>query len=336
MAFNAQSAMTYNNACNYPGGTIKIILEGVRAPVAWQWSVEGVTAVMKYQQSKGLDADGMVGLKTLNKIIADLENCGKVDDAALIKQFIAQVQANQAAKQQETAKIISSFSPGKIIYPFRFEKEISPHPTTNQMVPTWAARGTFEVLVKFNPALSADERMRYEYRQYIKGTAGVQEGSWDSNYSRWTAASPPQITNIGERFAVPSDPNVPGKGLTPHYKEDGKEAEGMGNTGFRFGYRNGDVINGKRFKNVWSPHSISGSQLIVRDTPGYSSPYVVGSDPKVIMNFTFRGVVVEIEETQNSNGDYVTKIVREIQEKTWSFSFFEVLRWDRAVPAVQN
>lgn len=335
MSFNAQSAIAYNNACNYPSSTIKIILDAVRAPFGYSWSVPGVTAVMQYQQNNGLDADGMVGLKSLNKMISDLNACGKLAEVSSLKQFIAEAKAKQAAKNKAAGDIVSHFSQPTIIYPFRFEKEKVTDPVTKQSIDYWAARGTFQVSVKLNPNLSEDERMRFEYRQFIKGSAMIQDGSRDAQ-GRWNMTQPVRVVDVGNKFAVPLDKKSPGIGLTRHYKEDGKIAEDVGSQSFRFGYRDGVEIKGNRFRNIWSPHPVSGSHLVLRDTPGYGERYNPALAPKIQMNFTFRGVVVEVEEGTDAQGNFVINVVREITDRTWSFSFQGALDWSTAVQAVKD
>lgn len=335
MAFNAQAAITYNEASKYPGNAIKVILDAVRAPFGFSWSVPGVTAVMQYQQKNGLDADGMVGLKSLDKIVSDLTTCGKFSDVSVIKTFIAEALANRAAKKRTVGEIVSSFQPNTTIYPFRFEKHTAPHPTTNQIVPSWMVSSTFQVSVKFNPNLSETDRSRYEYRQYIRGSATVQDGSRNAN-GIWMPTLPVRITNVGKTFAVPFDPNSPGIGLTTHYKEDGKTATDAGSKCFRFGYRGGAEINGNRFRNVWSPDPETGTELTLRDTPGYGEPYIAGLAPKVKLNFTFRGVVVEVEQSYDAEGVVFTKVIKEITDRTWNLSYTGELDWANIQPLIQD
>jgi len=334
MAFNAQSAITYNNACGYDGNLIKIILLAVRAPFGWEWNVAGVTAISNWQRMNKLDDDGMVGLKSLNRMIYELEMCGKQADAESLKMFIVKAKANQAAqaaKNKTPSEIVSKFSAPKMIFPFRFEKEYAFDKKKGQKVLSWAARGTFEVKIKLNSALSMAERMRYEYRQYIKGEVLVQDGALDAS-GRWQPTG--DIINVGKEFAIPPDPDVPGEGLTKYFKEDGKTAEDAGNLPFRFGYRDQEFKT-NRFQNLWSPHASSGHELTVRDTPGFGASYKQGVVPKIYMSFTFRGKVVQVETAENANGDEVTKIARVLDDRTWQFpSFYQILDWDRAVQAV--
>jgi hypothetical protein len=336
MPINVQSAIAYNVACNYPSKLIQVILTGVRAPGAWMatgWNEAGVTAVAEWQKFNNLTSDGMVGPNSLDRLIYEHQHCGKTAEADVLRDFLAKAKAAQkaaqAAKKKEIGKIVSSFT-RVTTHPFRFEKEQALDPKTGRRVPAWAARGTFEVAVKLNPALSKQERLRYEYRQYIKGSGWVQDGQWNAQRTHWAPIGNP--INISSRFEVPPDPpRDPNNGLTQAWKEDGKFPEVPGGAPFRFGYRDGAVKNGTRFRSKWSPHNVSGPNYTLRDSPGYSEIYD-GSAPRVRMDFTFRGVVVEVEEVEAEAGDY-TKVVREIEEQTWTYHFDQALKWWLTPPA---
>lgn len=92
---------------------------------------------------------------------------------------------------------------------------------------------------------------------------------------------------------------------------------------FRFGRR--DVkYDTDRFKSKWWPGQ-DGANYVLRDTPGYGEPYTPGVAPKPHMRFTFRGVVVEVELVESDAGNS-TKVVRELESKTWTYTFDETLK----------
>lgn len=317
---NVSNAISFNNACNYNAEQIKIILRAVGAAPDTQWTAAGVTAVANWQRAAKLDVDGMVGLASLKKIIEWLTKFGNHADANTLNSYLAAAKASQAAKKAEIGKVVQTFTQQKVV-PFRFEKEHMTDPQSGVKKPSWAARCTFEVVVKLNPALSKAERTRYEYRQYIKGSASVEDGHFNNGV--WSSAGP--VVSIASRFEVPGDPKRGMQvGLTPAWKEDGKEAE-LGGAAFRFGHRDGAMIDKPRFKNKWWPDRDTGPNLLLQDSPGYSEIYRQNA-PRVRIDVQFCGQVVEVTEVELADG-YETQVLAIVESKYWSCQFDQTLRW---------
>ena len=320
--FNAASAIQYNLACQYPANIIAIIQKAVMTGVTWTWDEKTVTAVAAWQKGAKLDPDGMVGPKSLAKMIEELKQCGKSGDADALKAYWDKVKS-EAATTKNASELVSEFV-RVTTHPFKFEKFKDRHPATQQMVDFWTARGTFEVRLKLKKSLSRVERLKYEYRQYIAGDAWVEPGSWNAAKSIWTSSGPRK--SINQTFEIPRDATNATVGLTRTFKEDGLDRPISGRA-FRFGYRGDFEYDEPRFKNKWTPDE-DGHDFVLRDSPGYGEPFD-GSAPKIHMEFRFRGDLVEVDRFELPDGTSGSRVKRVISSLSWDYRFEDTLRWWR-------
>jgi hypothetical protein len=114
--------------------------------------------------------------------------------------------------------------------------------------------GRFKVEMRLDPADAA----RYEYRQYIKGTATVQQGTFTGAHTlaNWRATGP--LHNAQNDFAIPG-------GLQTSFTEDGQVASGHVH---RFGHRSASAVNGADLTDRYRPSQASGHEYLAIDTYG--------------------------------------------------------------------
>lgn len=119
------------------------------------------------------------------------------------------------------------------------------------------AGGQFIVHVRFDEAGAS----RYEYRQYIKGSAYTTRGSFSGapSLASWTASETPH--NASTDFLIPG-------GLQTHFTEDGEVRSGRTE---RFGYRDGRFGGGRIAHGIedrYLPSQSTGAEYKARDTWG--------------------------------------------------------------------
>lgn len=141
------------------------------------------------------------------------------------------------------------------------------------------AGGQFIVRIHFDPIDAA----RYEYRQYIKGTAGVTPGRFTGvpSFGTWVATA--------ARHNASSDFQIPG-GLKQHYTEDGQRIPG--GIVQRFGYRSNAQLLVTGLEDRYLPAQGNGAEYRARDTwglEGLSRP----SGLRVDLDIVYKGVVID-------------------------------------------
>ena len=72
---------------------------------------------------------------------------------------------------------------------------------------------SFRVQIDYSPGIDFN---RYQYRQFIKGSGSIEEGSYTRSpeITNWTSAGRPSIS-VNSAFGVPPS------GITPDFREDG-------------------------------------------------------------------------------------------------------------------
>lgn len=307
---NTSSAITYNKARKYSQQAIAVIQLTVGAHLTGNWDSQAVQAAYNWQRSKNgkIAKDGMVGPETLGYMIGDLEFAGRPQDASILRQFPHKLISLGGGDAQVNPVVqFTQFTspPFQIIKFKNFGKD------------WWRLEGGLKVTIRLNPLLSEDERIKYEYRQYIRGHAWLQDGEWDGTTHRWTATSQKQIP-ISHKFAIPASVALP-QGLTTDFKEDGMIPE-AGTMPIRFGYRDTEQIIQDKFKSAWIPDG-NGDTFILHDTIGYAEECQTDAntgrkiDPKIHVELFFRGVIWET--MRDSNEEVV--LVREVQAKNWHY-----------------
>ena len=194
---------------------------------------------------------------------------------------------------------------------FRFERFYS-EKTGKKM---WQASCQFDVKIEIDNNLDDLEKMKIEYRQFIRGGVWVRRGN-----EEWTDDLHP---NGNAFFAIPQYSGssvsglpqgaVSGTGLSLSWKEDG-EVETGGTE--RFGYRETANVDTANEIDKWSNTSqLTGRSYHLRDTPSIAGEWGSGDSVEVWIELYFKGFVVEVE--QNDSGP--TKAIRVLKKKDWSY-----------------
>lgn len=148
----------------------------------------------------------------------------------------------------------------------------------------FVAGGQFIVRVRFDDA----DAGRYEYRQYIKGSAFVTHGSFSGapSFATWTATGTPH--NAANDFLIPG-------GLKTTFAEDGEVRSGRIE---RFGYRNTSFGGGSLRQGIedrYLPSQATGAEYRSRDTwglRGLSRPRGL----RVKIDIVYKGAVIDTLE----------------------------------------
>lgn len=162
------------------------------------------------------------------------------------------------------------------------------------------AGGQFIVRARFDAA----DASRYEYRQYIKGTAFVIMGRFGSgtpSLTNWRATHPPH--NAKDDFEIPG-------GLRTNFTEDGQRRGGRTE---RFGYRSAMPVLRQGLEDQYLTDQKMGDQYRLRDTwglRGTSAPRGL----KVQLDITYKGVIIDRRE-----GD------REVRRQVWRCQLHDVI-----------
>jgi hypothetical protein len=140
------------------------------------------------------------------------------------------------------------------------------------------AGGQFIVRISFDPI----DAVRYEYRQYIKGTAGVTAGRFNGTPSlaNWVATGTRR--DASNSFAMPG-------GLKTSYREDAEKAGGVVQ---RFGYRSSPAVLRTGLEDQYLPTQTGGAEYRLRDTWGLAGD----SRPvglRVEVDIVYKGVVID-------------------------------------------
>lgn len=127
-------------------------------------------------------------------------------------------------------------------------------PTLNGDGAGFFAGGQFSVRVRLS---SSEGCEHFQYRQYIRGTATLQQGEFVGAVAlaNWRATRDPE--SVGHLFAVPG-------GLRLNDVED---AEQRGGQVYRFGYRTGAAVREEGLEDRYVPHP-NGPQYRLLDTWG--------------------------------------------------------------------
>ncbi len=162
------------------------------------------------------------------------------------------------------------------------------------------AGGQFIVRARFDE----EDAFRYEYRQYIQGTASVTMGAFAPgapSRATWTATNPPH--NAANDFAIPG-------GLRPTFTEDGQQRHGRIE---RFGYRNAMPVVRFGLEDRYLPDQKMGNEYRLRDTWGLEG----ATRPRglrVQIDITYKGVIIDIRDGN-----------REVRRLTWRVRIDDII-----------
>ncbi len=135
-----------------------------------------------------------------------------------------------------------------------FEHTTMLRPVLNGDGAGFFAGGQFRVRIQLSSERDCEH---YQYRQYIRGTATLQQGEFvgESRLENWRATGEPE--SVARLFAVPG-------GLRTSYTEDGERRNGQVH---RFGYRRGRGVQEEGLEDRYLPHP-NGAEYRLLDTWG--------------------------------------------------------------------
>ncbi len=163
------------------------------------------------------------------------------------------------------------------------------------------AGGQFIVRAKFDPGDCA----RYEYRQFIRGSAFLLEGTLGAG---GPAALRGWVPTGGARDAGP-DFEVPG-GLQPAFREDGQRRGGRTE---RFGHRGHGAVLRRGLEDRYLPDQADGCEYRLRDTWGLrAARRLIGL--RIQVDIVYRGRIIDTAE-----GDRVVKTLH------WGFHIDDIV-----------
>lgn len=143
------------------------------------------------------------------------------------------------------------------------------------------AGGQFVVVARFDAADAA----RYEYRQYIKGTAIMQQGSFGgtpASMDNW-AIKPATVPEDGKDLFL-----IPG-GLHTSFREDGLVRVGRKEY---FGYRANKGMYQPGLEDRYLPDQVTGAEYRLRDTWGLRAPTRrVGL--RLMIDIVYEGAIID-------------------------------------------
>lgn len=195
---------------------------------------------------------------------------------------------------------------------FRFERYYS-SVTGKKM---WQASCQFSVKVEIDNSVGDLDRLKIEYRQFIRGGVWIRRGNQD-----WTADNDP---NGNKFFKIPPYSGiagvaglpvsaVSGQGLSLSWKEDG-EVETGGTE--RFGYRATANVNTPNEVDLWNnPTQLTGRSYLLKDTPSIAGEWGAGESVEVWIELYFKGFVVEVKQPPTGP----TIPVKVLKQKEWSY-----------------
>lgn len=179
----------------------------------------------------------------------------------------------------------------------------------------WQVSCQFDVKINLDPKLTAEERSRIEYRQFIAGGVWIARGSY-----QWTNEA-----NGNKHFPIPPYAgqdlvhgipmgSVPGVGLSTYWKEDGLIS---GGTVKRYGYRDTADQYGTSEMDMWTyPDPKTGHGYRLRDTPSISGEWGYGDKVKVWIELYFKGFVVEVGRNTPAGPTYPVRILK---QRSWEY-----------------
>jgi hypothetical protein len=290
MSLNLSSARSYNNDRHYSVHAIWVIQRHRGISTSGSWDDSTIRAVYDWQGSPdritALTKDGKFGPKSLGCLLAEMRRGPITTDIAHLNPYPHTLPGGVGPD-------------GTVIVPtFTISNPVSLDLRGDGA--GWQFRGRFRVNIRLNNSLANPNR--YQYRQYIKGTAQSTPGRFAAGLPRtlanWTATSTPddQSSQFG----------VPGGGLhATQWREDGVVS--VGGTR-KYGYRSSAAFVAPGEEDRYLPDQPNGKEYVCVDTYGMmGSRRVLGT--RLELNLQYKGAVVDV-----LNSDRV------VIEKTWSYS----------------
>ncbi|MFU7559337.1 hypothetical protein ACMFWY_11720 [Roseiconus sp. JC912] len=284
MVLNLNAANSYNRSRGYSSPLIRVIRREVGSQENGNLSSATATAVYNWQEHQNgprINADGMFGPKSLGKLIQSLEATGRTEEVAMAKRF-------------PYHDFGASSGEDDFVLEFR---ALRVRPITLESLGSgWICKGKFRVIIRFDPAIDAS---RYEYRQFIKGTATTQQGRFTGStpsMSNWVATG-----TLNDRKSAFQ---IPGGLSSTTYREDGfVKRDG---TIERYGYRSSpaSIETNTTPEDRYSPNQAHGHTY--RCTDGVGLLDRTGRPPglRIRQKFLFQGRIID---TARSNRIVATR-----------------------------
>ncbi len=272
MAFNIASANAYNRSRGYSAEAIRIIQREVGARSTGVFDGETATRIHAWQgareRMRRLTQDGKMGPISLGTMIGELMRAGRTADAATLFAY--------------PNVLPPGVSPpgGAPIDPVVEFRAITVTPIDLRAFgPGWMMGGSFRVRARFNPTVDC---RRYEYRQFIKGTATVQQGrsTGPPAFATWVAAGP--VINAAGSFQIPG-------GLPTSFAEDGQMVGGVIH---RFGHRSAPPHVSIGLEDRYLPTQAAGCEYRAQDTYGLRGA-TRPSGLRIKLDITWQGRIID-------------------------------------------
>ena len=251
MTLNLASANSYNRTRNYSADAIRVIQREVEATPTGSFNEDTVRRIFEWQQGNGrlrtLTPDGKMGPGSLGTMVAELNRRGRTADAVLLHQFPNVLPPGERPPAGAVVNPIVEFRAVTLV-PINLGGQGA----------GFKMGGRFRVTVRLNPEVDCG---RYEYRQFIKGTANVQQGTFTGpvpSLANWRPSGP--LHDAKNDFGVPG-------GLQPHFTEDG---EIVGGRTLSFGYRSAAPVVQQGIEDRYLPSQATGCEYRAVDTYGLS------------------------------------------------------------------
>jgi hypothetical protein len=267
---NIAAANNYNVGRHYSAAVIRVIQREVGAPQTGQFDAPTAKQIYAWQGASArlvaLTPDGKMGARSLGTLIAELSQQGKTADVALLTAFPHTLPPGFAAPAGSLAPILE----------FR---AVTVTPLGLRAAGAgFNMGGSFRVIIRFNPALNCRS---FEYRQFIRGTATLQRGTFATgsppSLATWSPTAP--ACDASRCFEIPG-------GLPTTLREDGQIIGGTRATGSppagqccqsltggrieRFGYRSSPPVHRTGLEDRYLPSQATGCEYRARDTYGLS------------------------------------------------------------------
>lgn len=287
MALNMSSARSFNSSRGYDFHALNAIQRQVGAERSGAFDDNTIRRVAAWQSSAdrliSLVPDGKLGNNSLGCMIAEMRRGSPTTDLAALTHYPHNLPNGNVSGDNA---IVTSFTVQDLQ-----KLELKGDGAG------WQFRGRFRVNIRLNDNLSNPNR--YQYRQYIRGVAVIQYGSFTGNppsVGNWRASG--RFEDAGKDFKIPG-------GLKQHaWTEDGLVT---GATTRKYGYRSANAFIAVGEEDRYQPDQKNGKEYICVDTYGLmGTSRVSGSWIRISLHY--KGVVID---TLTSN--------RVIKEKTWSY-----------------
>jgi hypothetical protein len=247
---NPSAATAYNRSRNYGAGAIRIIQRETGSQVSGAFDPQSATAIHRWQgesrRMASLVRDGKMGPKSLGVMIGELVRRGGAADATVL------------AGHPHILPPGATPPPGATTDPILEFRAITVTPINLRAFGAgFMMGGSFKIRLKFHPDVDC---RRYEYRQRIKGTATLQQGSFSGTVrtlATWSSTG--SVKNVASAFQIPG-------GLPTTFAEDAQiTSTGAVN---RFGHRSSSAVHQTGLEDRYLPRQSDGCEYRAQDTYG--------------------------------------------------------------------